>query len=46
MAVDTLGHLVTLHAAAADEKDRLQVKQLAQAVQQATEENVAVALID
>jgi transposase len=31
MAVDTLGHLLTLHVTAADEQDRAQVEQLAQA---------------
>jgi hypothetical protein len=32
MAVDTLGHLLTLHVTAADEQDRSQEEQLAEAV--------------
>lgn len=36
MAVDTLGHLLALVVTAADEQDRSQVAQLAQAVQEAT----------
>jgi len=35
MAVDTLGHLLALHVTAADEQDRAQVEQLAQAVKRA-----------
>jgi transposase len=46
MAVDTLGHLLTLHVTAADEQDRAQVEQLAQAVQQVTGDNVEVAFVD
>jgi transposase len=46
MAVDTLGHLLTLHVTAADEQDRSQVEQLAQAVQQVTGDNVEVAFVD
>jgi transposase len=46
MAVDTLGHLLTLHVTAADEQDRAQVEQLAQAVQQVTGDNVVVAFVD
>ena len=38
--VDTLGHLLALHAAPADERDRAQVGELARQVQQITEENV------
>ena len=46
MAVDTLGHLLTLHVTAADEQDRAQVEQLAQAVQQVTGDNVEIAFVD
>lgn len=46
MAVDTLGHLLALHVTAADEQDRTQVGQLAQAVQAVTGENVELAYVD
>jgi transposase len=46
LAVDTLGHLLALHVTAADEQDRAQVSQLAQAVQAATGEQVRVAYVD
>lgn len=46
MAVDTLGHLLALHLTAADEQDRSQVAQLAQAVQEATGQTVEVAFVD
>ncbi len=46
MAVDTLGHLLALHVTAADEQDRAQVGQLAQAVQEATGDTVEVAYVD
>lgn len=46
LAVDTLGHLLTLHVTAADEQDRAQVDQLAQAVQQVTGDTVEVAFVD
>src|SRR5919199_46314 len=42
MAVDTLGHLLTLHVTAADEQDRSQVGELAAAVQARTGESVEV----
>jgi transposase len=45
-AVDTLGHLLALKVTAANEQDRAQVAQLAQAVQAATGENVQVAFVD
>jgi transposase len=45
-AVDTLGHLLALHVTAADEQDRANVEQLAQAVQQITDENVELAYVD
>jgi transposase len=45
-AVDTLGHLLTLHVTPANEQDRDQVAQLAQAVQQATALNVDIAYVD
>lgn len=46
MAVDTLGHLLALHVTPANEQDRAQVTQLAQAVQEATEQNVELAYVD
>lgn len=45
-AVDTLGHLLALHVTAADEQDRAQVAQLAQAVQQITGDSVELAYVD
>ena len=45
-AVDTLGHLLTLHVTAADEQDRAQVEKLAEAVQEVTGENVELAYVD
>jgi len=45
-AVDTLGHLLALHVTPANEQDRAQVAQLAQAVQSVTEQNVEVAFVD
>jgi transposase len=46
MAVDTLGHLLTLHVTAASEQARAQVGQLAQQVQHATGKTVEVAFVD
>lgn len=46
MAVDTLGHLLALYVTAADEQDRAQVAQLAQAVQDATGQTVEVTFVD
>jgi transposase len=46
MAVDTLGHLLALLVTPANEQDRAQVGQLAQAVQEATDETVEVAFVD
>lgn len=46
MAVDTLGHLIDLTVTPANEQERSQVKQLCQAVQQATGETVEVAWAD
>lgn len=45
-AVDTLGHLLALHVTPADEQDRAQVKQLAQAVQELTGQSVQLAYVD
>jgi transposase len=45
-AVDTLGHLLAVKVTAANEQDRAQVKELAQAVQAATGENVQLAYVD
>ena len=46
MAVDTLGHLLALHVTPADEQDRANVEQLAQAVQQITGNSVELAYVD
>jgi len=46
MAVDTLGHLLTLHVTPADEQDRTQVEQLAEQVQEVTGDSVKVAFVD
>ena len=46
LAVDTLGHLLALHVTPANEQDRAQVGQIAQAVQEATGESVEVAFVD
>lgn len=45
-AVDTLGHLLALAVTPANEQDRAQVGQLAQAVQAVVEEPVEVAFVD
>jgi transposase len=45
-AVDTLGNLLAVKVTAANEQDRAQVKELAQAVQAATGENVQLAYVD
>lgn len=45
-AVDTLGHLLALHVTPANEQDRAQVAKLAEAVQEATGEQVDVAFVD
>lgn len=46
LAVDTLGHLLALKVTPANEQDRAQVAELAQAVQNVTEEKVQVAFVD
>lgn len=46
LAVDTLGYLLALRVTPANEQDRAQVQQLAQAVQEATGHNVQVAYVD
>ncbi len=46
MAVDTLGHLLTLHVTPADQQDRDQVGQLAQQIQAITEESVELVFVD
>src|SRR5215210_7609897 len=46
VAVDTLGYLLAVRVTAANEGDRKQVAQLAQAVQEATGHNVQVAYVD
>jgi transposase len=45
-AVDTLGHLLALHVTAANEQDREQVEVLAEAIQEATGENIELAYVD
>lgn len=45
-AVDTLGHLLALHAPPANEQDRAQVKRLARAMQKLTGKNVELAYVD
>jgi len=44
--VDTLGHLLALHVTPADEQDRAQVAELAEAVQDATGRSVEVGYVD
>jgi transposase len=46
MAVDTLGHLLALHVTPADEQERAQVEELAEAVQEATGGSVELAYAD
>jgi transposase len=46
LAVDTLGHLLTLHVTAADEQDRAQVGRLAEAIQEETGKSVELAYVD
>jgi transposase len=46
LAVDTLGHLLTLVVTPANEQDRAQVAKLAEAVQEVTGETVALAFVD
>ena len=46
LAVDTLGHLLALHVTPANEQDRTQVGQLAQAVQEVTGHSVELAFVD
>ena len=43
--MDTLGHLLALHVAAAHEQDRAQVEKLAETVQQITGQNVELAYV-
>jgi len=46
IAVDTLGYLLTLHVTPANEQDRTQVEQLAQAIQEVTGDAVELAYVD
>jgi transposase len=46
VAVDTLGHLLTLRVTPADEQDRAAVKQVARDVQKATGQSVELAFVD
>jgi transposase len=46
MAVDTLGHLLSLHVTAADRQDREQVGKLAKEVQKQTGKSVELAYVD
>ena len=46
MAVDTLGNLLAAHVTPASQQDRDQVEQLAQRVQEVTQQHVEVAFVD
>lgn len=46
VAVDTLGHLLTLLVTPANEQDRAQAGELAQGVQQATGQSVELAFVN
>jgi len=46
MAVDTLGHLLSLHVTPADQQDRQQVGKLAKEVQKQTGKSVELAFVD
>src|SRR3972149_3366200 len=46
IAVATLGHLLALHVTPANEQDRAQVEELAQAVQNLTDQSVTLAYVD
>jgi transposase len=46
LAIDTLGHLLSLHVTPANTQDRSQVATLAQSVQEATGEQVNLAFVD
>jgi transposase len=46
LAVDTLGHLLALHVTPANVDDRAEVGRLAEAIQEATGETVALAYVD
>src|SRR3954452_20695783 len=46
MAVDTLGHLLSLHVTPANADDRVEVGRLAQAVQETTGKSVDIAFVD
>jgi transposase len=46
MAVDTLGHLLTLYVTPANEQDRAQVGELAEQIQAITGDSVEVAFVD
>jgi transposase len=46
MAVDTLGHLLALHISPANEQDRAHVAELAERVQEVTQQSVELAYVD
>lgn len=46
LAVDTPGHLLTLHVTSANEQDRAQGGELAASVQEVTEQRVELAFVD
>src|ERR1700728_3403843 len=46
IAVDTLGHLLSLHVTPADEQDRAQVKKIAKQVQKVTGDSVELFYVD
>ena len=46
LAVDTLGHMLALHATSASADDRAEIDRMAGAVQAATQESVEIAFVD
>jgi transposase len=46
LAVDTLGHLLSLHATPANADDRAEVGRIARDIQAATDQNVEIAFVD
>jgi transposase len=46
MAVDTLGHLLAVHVASANEQERAQVQQLCATLQEVTGQSVEMAWAD
>ena len=46
IAVDTIGYLLALHVTSANQQERSQVGELAESIQTATKESVAIAFVD